>query len=117
MAGHAPTSLILMSPTKPVDRCDLYDSPLNDPVEALMSDYGRDDPNAWNKRHSKFAGSWEGLREHRRSAEWIARGAQAAFLDIYPLAALRPDAHHAPSDPPSISIRLLIDFATTSGTC
>ena len=30
LAGHAPTSLVLMSPTKPVDRCDLYDSPLDD---------------------------------------------------------------------------------------
>jgi hypothetical protein len=114
--GTGREALLILSPTRPVPSCWQHEVPIDvaarragKPLGSLLRQAGVTDekPNCAAKscrnpgRHDPqyFAGQWRGFGAYRNISRAIARKAGAAYLDFFPLSALRPDAavaKHAP---------------------
>jgi hypothetical protein len=116
-AGRHDASTILLSTTRPVPRCYLYDRPLRHPVDGNGDEFmlrlgaqqqevggGGGGPQQQGGSHGHggrkvketfFAPQYRDFGRYRAVARSMATALSISFLDIHPSAALRPDAARA----------------------
>jgi hypothetical protein len=109
--GRPDASTVLLSTTRPVPRCYLYDQPLRQPVDGngdgaqqqgvsvgggTPQQQGVSDHHRRRKvKEAFYAPQYRDFGRYRAVARAMATALGVSFLDIHPSAALRPDAARA----------------------